>query len=84
MNLGLIDSKENDYHAKTFSVGVSQDVFGDLTTISLGYSLGTDEVRRRGDADLQGHCATPGLPPRRVADSDEESTDGPFVRSDHG
>jgi hypothetical protein len=49
MSLGLIDSKENDYHAKTFSVGVSQDVFGDLTTISLGYSLGSDEVGRRGD-----------------------------------
>jgi hypothetical protein len=29
---------------------VSQDLFGDLTTVSLGYSLGNDVVGRRGDA----------------------------------
>ena len=28
-------------------------MFGDLTTISLGYSLGNDEVRRRGDATFR-------------------------------
>jgi hypothetical protein len=49
-SFGLTKSEENDYTANTFSIGVSQDLFGDLTTISLGYSLGNDEVRRRGDA----------------------------------
>jgi len=49
MNLGLTKSEENDYVANNFSIGISQDVFGDLTTISLGYSLGNDEVGRRGD-----------------------------------
>lgn len=49
MNLGLTKSVENDYTAETFSFGISQDVFGDLTTISLGYSLGNDTVGRRGD-----------------------------------
>ncbi|HVY66580.1 MAG TPA: DUF3570 domain-containing protein [Gammaproteobacteria bacterium] len=49
MNIGVINSVENDYTANTFTFGVSQDVFGDLTTISLGYSLGNNEVRRRGD-----------------------------------
>jgi hypothetical protein len=53
MNLGVISSVENDYSAKTFTFGVSQDVFGDLTTISLGYSLGNNEVRRRGDATFR-------------------------------
>ncbi len=48
-SFGLTKSEENDYTANTFSIGVSQDIFGDLTTISLGYSLGNDEVRRRGD-----------------------------------
>src|SRR5882672_10561733 len=43
MNLGFISSVENDYTANTFTLGVSQDVFGDLTTISLGYSLGNNE-----------------------------------------
>jgi len=49
LNVGIIDSEEPDYSAKTFSFGVSQDLFGDLTTISLGYSLGNNEVMRRGD-----------------------------------
>ena len=49
LNLGIIDSEEPDYSAHTFSFGVSQDLFGDLTTVSLGYSLGQNEVRRRGD-----------------------------------
>jgi hypothetical protein len=50
MSLGMIKSRENDYAANTFSFGISQDFFGDLTTLSLGYSLGDDEVGRRGDA----------------------------------
>lgn len=49
MNIGFTTSEENDYVADTFSFGISQDLFGDLTTISLGYSLGNDEVGRRGD-----------------------------------
>jgi hypothetical protein len=49
MNIGFTNSEENDYSADTFSFGISQDVFGDLTTVSLGYSLGNDTVGRRGD-----------------------------------
>src|SRR5688572_19093017 len=49
MNIGFVNSEENDYSAETVSFGISQDVFGDLTTISLGYTLGDDVVRRRGD-----------------------------------
>ena len=52
MNLGFSTSEENDFVADTFSFGISQDLFGDLTTISLGYSLGDDEVGRRGDANF--------------------------------
>src|SRR6185436_8773396 len=37
LNVGVIDSEEPDYSSKTFSFGVSQDLFGDLTTVSLGY-----------------------------------------------
>src|SRR5882672_2809346 len=53
MNLGFMNSKENDYTADTMSFGISQDIFGDLTTISLGYSLGNDVVTRRGDATFK-------------------------------
>jgi len=51
-NLGLTKSSENDFEGETVSLGISQDLFGDLTTLSLGYSLGDDAVSRRGDADF--------------------------------
>jgi hypothetical protein len=51
-NLGLTKSSENDFEAETVSIGISQDLFGDLTTISLGYSIGDDIVMRRGDSDF--------------------------------
>jgi hypothetical protein len=46
-NLGYTNSKENDYQAETTTFGISQDLFGDLTTISMGFSRGKDVVRRR-------------------------------------
>ncbi|HEY5622723.1 MAG TPA: DUF3570 domain-containing protein, partial [Gammaproteobacteria bacterium] len=52
LNFGLSNSEENDFTANTFSIGISQDFFGDLTTLSLGYSLGNDEVGRRGDSNF--------------------------------
>ena len=46
-SLGYTHSKENDYLAKTLSFGISQDLFGDLTTISMGFSKANDTVMRR-------------------------------------
>lgn len=43
-NLNYTNSSENDYDAETTSFGISQDLFGDLTTISMGFSRGTDTV----------------------------------------
>jgi Protein of unknown function (DUF3570) len=45
-SLGYINSTENDYTASTFSLGVSQDMFGDLTTVSFGYAQGKDHISR--------------------------------------
>jgi hypothetical protein len=42
-------SKENDYTANTASFGASVDMFGDLTTVTLGYSRGWDTVEKEGD-----------------------------------
>jgi Protein of unknown function (DUF3570) len=42
------NSRENDYESNTASLSVSQDMFGDLTTIGLGFSRGWDRVRQRG------------------------------------
>lgn len=39
-----MESSENDYDGRTWSLGVSQDMFGDLTTVSLGYSQGSDKI----------------------------------------
>jgi Protein of unknown function (DUF3570)/Gram-negative porin len=42
-------SDESDYTANTASLDVSQDIFGDLTTVSFGFSQGWDEVGKNGD-----------------------------------
>ncbi len=44
------NSKEHDYNADTTSFSISQDMFGDLTTVQLSFSRGKDDVTRRGDA----------------------------------
>lgn len=43
-------SEESDYSGETARFGVSQDFFGDLTTVGLSYAVGSDEVRRNGDS----------------------------------
>jgi hypothetical protein len=48
-SLAYINSQENDYTANTASFDVSQDMFGDLTTVSFGFSRAWDQVRRNGD-----------------------------------
>jgi len=44
------NSSENDYTADTASLAISQDMFSDLTTVSLYFTRGWDDVTRRGDA----------------------------------
>ena len=53
MSLGATTSKESDYDATTYGFGISQDFFGDLSTISLGVSFGDDIVRRNGDDEFE-------------------------------
>lgn len=48
-SIGYTNSDEDDYSANTAYLGISQDVFGGMTTISVGYARGWDEVRRNGD-----------------------------------
>jgi len=49
MRVNYTSSEESDYDAATYSFSVSQDMFGDLTTLTLGYALGDDLVRRSDD-----------------------------------
>ena len=50
---GLTTSDENDYEANTVYFNVSQDMFGDLTTVSFGYSRGNDTVRQTGNEQFE-------------------------------
>jgi hypothetical protein len=43
---GVITSKEPDYKANTTYFSISQDMFGDLTTLTLGYRRGWDQIYR--------------------------------------
>ena len=43
---GYIDSTESDYVAKTTYLSISQDMFGDLTTIAFGFRRGENQVYR--------------------------------------
>ena len=49
---GFTDSDENDFEAQTAYFGVSQEVFGGLTTIRMGFSRGWDEVGMVNDPDF--------------------------------
>lgn len=48
MSVSFTDSAENDYKAQSLNFGVSQEVFGGLTTVTMGYGQGSDKVFRNG------------------------------------
>ncbi|MDH3858479.1 MAG: DUF3570 domain-containing protein, partial [Gammaproteobacteria bacterium] len=49
MSLGYTVSDESDFEANTLSLGISQDMFGDLTTVTMSFALGDNTVGRNGD-----------------------------------
>ncbi len=51
--VAYVNSTENDYQANTASFDLSQTMFGDLTTVSLGFSRAWDEVEKRGDPSFK-------------------------------
>jgi hypothetical protein len=50
MSVGFSTSEENDYDADTLNFSISQEIFGGLTTVTMGYGSGSDDVTRNGDA----------------------------------
>lgn len=54
--VGISNSEENDFTAKSQYINISQDVFGSLTTVSMTYARGDDEVRRRGDDTFEANA----------------------------
>ena len=53
MGLSYTNSEESDYSANSVRFGISQDFFGDLTTLGISYARGFDTVRRNGDENLE-------------------------------
>ena len=49
MTLAFTKSDESDYLAETGSFNISHDMFGDLTTVTLGYSVGNDDIGNNTD-----------------------------------
>ena len=45
MSASYTSSNEDDYEARTFGLGLSQEFFSDLTTLSINYSQGNDVVK---------------------------------------
>jgi hypothetical protein len=48
MTLALTSSKEPDYTADFLSLDVAQEVFGGMSTVSLGFTRGVDKVGKKG------------------------------------
>ncbi|MGM0571191.1 DUF3570 domain-containing protein [Marinobacter sp.] len=45
ISFSYTNSSENDYEANTLFLGVTQEFFGNMTTLSIGYARGWDTVR---------------------------------------
>lgn len=52
MSAKVISSVESDYKSDSFSLGVSHELFGGLTTLNLGYGQSHDNVMRADDASF--------------------------------
>jgi len=44
VSAGYTNSDENDFEARTAYLGISQEIFGGLTTVKLGFAKGKDKV----------------------------------------
>ncbi len=49
MGISYTSSSENDYEAKTLALNLSQELFGNMMTVSMGYAQGNDIVGKTGD-----------------------------------
>ncbi len=53
MRVNYVSSVESDFDANTYAFSVSQDMFGDLTTLTLTYVLGDDLVGMSNDPTFE-------------------------------
>ncbi|MEM7562100.1 MAG: DUF3570 domain-containing protein [Pseudomonadota bacterium] len=53
ISFGYTKSIENDFDATTLNLGISQEMFGDLTTLTVGFALGDNIIGQNGDDDFE-------------------------------
>jgi hypothetical protein len=53
MRFNYVSSVESDFDATTYAFSVSEDMFGDLTTLTLSYAFGEDIVGRSDDPTFE-------------------------------
>lgn len=53
ISLAYTNSEENDFEANAVNFGISQLMFGELTTISLGYARGWDTITATGSPNFE-------------------------------
>jgi Protein of unknown function (DUF3570) len=56
ITFGLSSSKEPDYTANRYSLDVSQEAFGGMTTVSLGFTRGSDDVGKHNAPEFADHA----------------------------
>ncbi len=52
LSVGIRNSEENDFTANSAFLSISQDVFGGMTTVNLGFIRGWDEIGMSTDPDF--------------------------------
>jgi len=52
ITLGAMTSHEPDYVANTGNIDVTQEVFGGMTTVALGYTKGSDKVGKKNSPEF--------------------------------
>lgn len=53
LSLSYSNSTESDYIADTLALSLSQEFFGDLSTLTLGFAVGDDTVKQTGAIDFE-------------------------------
>jgi Protein of unknown function (DUF3570) len=56
ITFGLSSSKEPDYTANRYSLDISQEAFGGMTTVSLGFTRGSDDVGKHNAPEFADHA----------------------------
>jgi hypothetical protein len=52
IKVGISNSKEPDYSVSGYAVDVSQEVFGGMTTVSMGFSRANDKVSKKNSPEF--------------------------------